>query len=468
MSGKLQQQFFVSIINRNGELLYNKSSPFFKSLRSQYDERMIIVNKSEEFKLIEQCFSSIKSNNDESGNIARLERALSRIFDLKFHIFITDNTSGVFFGMNIYPAHNIMDRMIDNIVVDKPSDIDTVCKLWAENNEWYLEIDSILLYDMNLNASPAEMTAVLLHEIGHIVYSNTIPQRISKILRYKLMRLNYQTRALAQNNKIRKLFKLTILESCSIKNFRFDNKKEHIADKFVVHYGYGEYLDSFIGKLIKSQGNQLVNRSDSEVEQDIDAIVNWTVNNLKGLEFRKNGLRTALKVEMLKSPSKYVKDTVEDIYQSLFRKSTDKYRELLSEQYSEVPHDVYSEMQADENFVKMCNRIVAEASHTIFDNLGKLKKVQQVDIDVLQVEVDKIRTNDDKIYLLDRLYGMLETVNMALDYISLGKEKKVSQSKSTLTNMKDQLERIREEILAVKIIDSEYGVFIRYPKGYQG
>ena len=42
------------------------------------------------------------------------------------------------------------------------------------------------------------------------------------------------------------------------------------------------------------------------------------------------------------------------------------------------------------------------------------------------------------------------------------------QSKRTLTDMKEQLEELRKNILATKIIDKSYGVFIRAPKGYEG
>ena len=72
---------------------------------------------------------------------------------------------------------------------------------------------------------------------------------------------------LISTEKIRKLFNITIIESCSTKNYTYmDTETEKIADQFVIKYGYGEELDSFINKLIKSQGNSLVNKTNKEIE----------------------------------------------------------------------------------------------------------------------------------------------------------------------------------------------------------
>ena len=424
--------------------------------------------KSDNLILIEKCIGSIKAKDDIKSNLLKIERTLSREFDLNFNLSIVNNTTNTFFGMNIFPSVSTMDVMIESII-EKKSSTEEIVKLWQNNDVWYIEIDSILLYDLTLNANPSEIVAVLLHEIGHVVYDNTIPRRLNKILRYKMMKMNYQMKALVANKKIRKLFNLTILESCTTKSFSFSNSAtERHADKFVIKYGYGNELDTFIGKLIQSQGNSLVNKDDAEIEKEIEIIVNWTVINLKELEFRKKALRNSLKVEMLKSPSDLTKRVVQDIHATFFGEATDKYRELLSEQYCATPQDVYNEMMGEQILINDVNRILKEASLNIFDKLGKVKKVTQSDIDILEVDIGNIQNSDDKIYLLDRLYSLMDQINTALDLLEMGKDKRVTQSKSTLLNMKDQLTKLREQILAMKIIDKEYGVFIRYPKGYQG
>lgn len=425
-------------------------------------------NKSQDMLFIEKCFGFIKSKDDIKGNIEKIQRTLKREFDLTFNISIVNNTTSTFFGMNIYPSVSTMDVLVDSIVNKKTSS-EEITEIWQKNDVWYIEIDSMLLYDMTLNANPSEITAVLLHEIGHVIYDGTIPRRLNKILRYKILKLNYQLKTLVANAKIRKLFNLAVVESCSTKSFSFTNiHTERIADKFVINYGYGEDLDSFIGKLLQTQGNSLINKTSKELENEIQIIVNWSVNNIKELEFRKKALRNALKVEMLKTPSVLTKKVIQDIHTSFFGESTDKYRELLSEQYSATPVDVYSEMKADQILDEHVKRVLKESVFNLFDKAGKVKKVSQTDIDILSVECENIQNQDDKIYLLDKLYYLMDTVNMALDLIASGEARKVSQSKSTLMDMKSQLSKLRDQILSTKIIEKEYGVFIRYPKGYQG
>lgn len=427
-----------------------------------------MIKKTDDFILIEQCFGEIKAKNNIDANIKRIERTLKRIFDLSFNISIVDNTTNAFFGMNIFPSVSTMDVLIESIV-DKKSTTDEILKIWQTNDVWYVEVDSILLWDLKLGANPAEITAILLHEIGHIVYDSSIPRRLHKVLRYQIMKLDYRMRALIAEEKIRKLFNITILDSCTTKSFAFVNTKtERIADSFVIKYGYGNDLDTFIGKLISTQGNSLMNKTEGEMDSEIKSTVNWTINNIKELECRKKHLRTAIKVEMLKTPSVVIKQTLQTIHTSFFGEANDKYRELLSEQYVGVAKDTYAEMQADQNLDRFVQRVLTEATDSIFDKMGKVKKITQSDIDILMVEAENIQNTDDKIYLLDRLYNYMEIVNTGLDLIEMGKERRVSQSKTTLMSFKDQLNKIRDNIVAMKILDKEYGVFIRYPKGYQG
>ena len=72
------------------------------------------------------------------------------------------------------------------------------------------------------------------------------------------------------------------------------------------------------------------------------------------------------------------------------------------------------------------------------------------------------------IYLLDRIYDKLHLIEAGLEYIESGQKDKVYQSKNTLTDLKRQLEDLRAQVLATRIIEKDYGVFVRYPKGYEG
>lgn len=411
------------------------------------------MEKSQDFILLEKCFTSIKSKDHVDENLARISTILKRSFDLTFEISIVDNDTHQFFGMSIYPSQSTIDSMIASMLSDKPR-ANYIVELWQRNTRWYLEIDSILLYDRSLNANPAEIVAVMLHEIGHVVYSNSVPQRVNKIVRYQMMQANYTVKKLAANWKIRKIFGLVIAEACSTKNFNYINKnKERIADQFVVKMGYGDELNQFISKLIASQGNKLVNRTNAEIDTDIRAVVNWSIENIAELEFRKKKLKTTIQTELLKNPSNFIKSIVENIKDSFFGgNESEGYKEMVAEQY----------------LMEEYRKIVQESVLDWFDSIGKVKKVSQSDIDYIGIEVDKIENNDDRIYVLDLIYDKYDLINTALSYIEKGKTDKVAQSKQTLMNFKSQLDKMRDRVINMQIKDKQYGVFIKYPKGYEG
>jgi len=418
---------------------------------------------------IDKCFFKIKNKENIDENLRKIEIILKRMFDMDFSVIIVNNTTNEFFGMSVYPDESTMDKLVENIL-SKKSSTDELVDLWHDNKTWYIEIDSILLYDMNLKANPSEMTAVLLHEIGHVVYSQSIPDKINRILRYSVMKLNFRLKALASNEKIRKLFNLSILEMCSTTSFSLisDRKKETIADSFVVKYGYGDQLNSFIQKLIASQGNSLVNKTEADQEKDVKAVVNWTINNIKELEFRKKDLKKALKVELLKTPSKVTKTIIQNIYSEFFGATTDRYRVLLSEQFTGESKDLYAELQAEAYLYEHVMRVLTEAKKGMFSSIGKVRKIQQSDIDILFVESERIDTNDDKIYLLDKLYDMMETINYSLELIDEGKSNRVQDSKATLLSKKEQLERIRSNIMNTKVLDKTYQLWVKSPRNFEG
>lgn len=411
-----------------------------------------MANKSPDMLLLEESFKDIKSKHNTHGALQRVQRVLKRNFDLDFNISISENDTGKFFGMSIYPNQNQIDKMIDSIF-NKKSGSAVIVDMWQKTEVWNLEIDSILLYDGRLNANPAEIVAVLLHEVGHIVYSNSIPQRIHKILRYKMMTASMSLKKLIQWSKAQKLIQLVFIEACSSKDYhQVKEDTEVIADKFVIKMGYGENLNEFITKLIATQGNHLVNRGDGALDRDVSAAVNWTFINIGELEFRKTSIRTALQAELLKSPSKFVKEVVYDIKNTFFGSGDESYADAITEQY------IFREF----------NDVVKEGMLGLFDKHGKVKKVNQLDIDIIEVEIGKIDNDDDKIYVLDLIYDKLNIVNAALDFIKSGEKEKVNSSKDTLISYKSQLEKLRQTVLDTSVKPKQYGVFMKAPKGYEG
>jgi len=66
------------------------------------------------------------------------------------------------------------------------------------------------------------------------------------------------------------------------------------------------------------------------------------------------------------------------------------------------------------------------------------------------------------------IYDKLEIINTSLQLIAENKKDKVPTPKETLLSFKNQLEKLRKEVLSLTIKEKTYGVFIKYPKGYEG
>lgn len=430
------------------------------------------MEKSQDLLYMEKIFTSIKMKEDVEENLKVLSRICGRMFNLHITFHIVENKTNKFFGMSVYPPENLIDELVYSIL-EKRSKREQFQSLWGSNKEWFVDIDSLLLYDNNLMANPAEIVSVFLHEIGHVVYSDTVPMRINKVLRMKILELKYEVYQLCKDDKFKKMFNLVIVDGCSGKNFhsRKNLKKEVVADKFVQKYGYGDSLYNFIDKLLKSQGNSLIDRTEKDMENDIKIMSVWVIENIAELQYRKNKLRDVLELESKKQNSSYIKKTVESIRKKIFGEGRrDIHREMVAESMGIQLNNNYYDLETDQRLSKYVkDKLVSEnLILDFFDKFGRIKKVSQSDIDVIRVEADRIENHDDKIYVLDRIYSVMVIIDRALEYIEMGRKNKVQQPKALLEDFKKQLLEIRQYVTTLKIYEKEYGVFIKYPKGYEG
>lgn len=428
--------------------------------------------KSNDWKYIEECIGYIKQNDEKEENILRIERALSRIFDIEFKVLVSDNTTGEFYGVHVFPTYENLNKVSKAILVDK-SESANIVSIWQTSPMWYIEIDSILISDISKSFNPSDIVSLMIHEIMRTIYSDVSPRIINDVFRYEYMKLNAEMRALFSNAKIQQILNLVIIESCVSKCYNYindDNVELKICEDAICKFGYKDDYNRTLDKIIRYFNNDLINRTYKEVKKDLTVVINWAIENIRQLECTKEDLKYALKTEMLRTNSTIVKNYIRKLYRFFFEGIISQYRVLLSEQFTDTPKDVVSEIQAMESLMTLYKKIVTEASGNIFDKNGKIKKISQLDIDVLSVDAERIETADDKIYLLDRLYIMLQTVEAGLEYLESDNKmdkSKVTQSKSTLLDMQKQLLRLREQILATRIIEKEYGVFVKYPKGYE-
>lgn len=200
------------------------------------------------FSIIETLVFNMNDHHS-SSDLSKLKNELNKFF-VKARckeVLYTVNTDKLFFGMRVYPAFDGNKAM--EILGDHKSSI---------FEEYYIEFDS-KLFDPMLGLNKREKTAILLHEIGHIVYdTETIDEVKRQIDMYFAKSGDYVDINAPKGYRelIGYALKDSIMKVGSLFS-KFGNT-EIIADSFVAACGYGPDLESAMRKIITS--NTYINK----------------------------------------------------------------------------------------------------------------------------------------------------------------------------------------------------------------
>jgi hypothetical protein len=195
-----------------------------------------------DFKTIETIMFNL-GNNHSSSYLSKLKNELNKFF-IKAkckEVLYTVNTDNLFFGMRVYPSFD-GNKAIEILGDSKTNAFE----------EYYVEIDS-KLFDPMLGLNKREKTAILLHEIGHIVYDTaTIDEVKKQIDMYFTRSDDYVDINASKGYKelIGYALKDSVVKTGSL--FAKMGNTEIIADTFVASCGYGPDLESAMRKISKS------------------------------------------------------------------------------------------------------------------------------------------------------------------------------------------------------------------------
>lgn len=412
--------------------------------------------KRESMTYVEEFIRNIQLERDIEKNKKLICNAIRREYGIQLKINIVENDKNMFFGMCVYPEYNELAQLTALIFNEGSSkEIEEFHRKSMKNSVKIVDIDSLLLYDPNLNMSAGEITAILLHEIGHVVTSDIM---VHKFKRFKELMLKKMSRS-----GVRKTF--NNLKSTTFFNtfmtlpvaqifsdqFNAELVNEKKADNFAVKEGYKEELISALNKMIVNGKGSIIRKSEAECDQDIEVTVDWTIENIIGLQYRKDTLKKSLKIIELTTPSKHVASVIKHIKDTLF--SNYQYggarRELITEAFI------------------LSNKKKDKAPSRATDSSGRVKKLLLRDLDIYRAELERVNTVDDKIFLLERLYDLMDVVEYA-KYMLTENPRKVTQSEHTINLYIETLNEIIKLTNAKKISQTRYGLYIKYPSDYEG
>lgn len=413
-------------------------------------------NKKESLLFIESCFRNIQHEKEISKNLKLIQNTVKREYGISLDISILDNKKS-FFGMCIYPSTGEIE-LLTKAMMSAPNskvkynDLEKLHREFMMKATMVVEIDSMLLYDSNLNASAGEVTAILLHEIGHIVASNSVINRMRRAKEYMMTKFDSNVRRLiGQMPMIDNLFGLVSLQIFS-NQLNIQLLKEKQADELALKEGYGEDLFSILGKLIANGKGDHIKRSNKEIDKDIEVTIDWLVVNIKELQYRKNRLNQSLKLLKLTTPSKYLSNAISHIHDRLFKHDEDRVvATLVNEAF------ILSNIK-NKKF---------KAPSGAMDSSGRVKRLVSRDLDIYRAELERVNTVDDKIFLLERLHDLLDIAEYA-KYMLETEPRRVMQSEQTIDQYIASLNDLIRATSNKNISKEKYGLYIKYPADYEG
>ena len=403
------------------------------------------------FETVEEYFAVLKKNRKNKQAIERIEQCLNQVYGYKFEIMILETKmSDPCFVMSVFPSVSTLDKLVEAIINEES--VSVIYELWQQNKVWNIEIDRRVLDDTIAPISAKECTALLLHEVGHTIHSNAIPNRIARILKYQYATLNSNLKAVFKNQKFSELLKLPIMDSCTTsakKESKMNLRPEIYADNYAKKLGYGEELDSVMGKLISS--------AEKDPDKSMSDTFKFSVETIENFKRRRGYLNSNnFKKLSEKTPSAYAGLQLA------------KMRFLYSEGCNDtsVSDEVKLEMTSN-----LANKLEEEYYLEFFFSKRKLKKLNEYDIDYISVESDKIKTHDDKLLMLSYTRSKIDTVEY---YISILKNDKyakkydVPHSMEYLVAYRDKLNILYSKIMSIEIKEKTYSFTPKYPVGYEG
>ena len=436
--------------------------------------------------LIENTFSDYMIGKiNEKAFLSKLETALDNLpfnSEKSFSVNISKNKSmgKDFFGFNVFPE---IDKLEDicNKIANEDVKFKDIVKRWRSIKEWEIVIDSLVFDRSFIAFNPKELTAMLLHEIGHVTQSDEPIEQFYRAYLESKSRLKNADKVSKKVLYI--LYTIPLAVACTSRRWVNDKneiKLEISADKSLIETGYAEHLINAFDKIIKASGS--INRSEDMNYREIESNVEWANMNIVDVIKRRDKLKDSLYYKAIQTNSGYIQALCTRILNFLGVRMRERYTGAVAESCmlnelingeitleTHVPfYDIKKFGQIEARIVREQNDL--EVANEAFFNKRKNSKVNipdEYDLDRIFVAIDDIQNNYDKVYVLDLIYEQIEKLNDFEEAISMD-ETKSKKWAPKIEEMRQRLATLRKTVLSKNIAKKEYKVFVKYPEGYEG
>ena len=374
-------------------------------------------------------------------------------YDIKISLCYEDKSVGTpIFGMAVYPDTPVVDKIVELVAMGGENSAKEISILWAKNKIWTIELDCRIFKDKYISLTPEELTALYLHELGHITSSNSVPMRITNILQYEIAKGTMTNKAILRNKVFSGILKLPILNTCVMDNDKNALVEEIRADKFAVKAGYKKDL---ISALNKFQNCAEFKRGVS-TSKAMKSMSLFTIDAAEQFAQRRTALLEATLEKMMEGCcSTILTEAVKDVYNQFF--------------YNDNTTSVTKDRKLD--YLYECAENSAEEFYAN-EFKQKLKRIDPAQIDYIQLKMQSIESDNDKLMLVSYARSKIDICDFYLSILDnpvKAKKYDVPHSREELLNIKDRLERMVTDIIAYRIPNRlTSNILVAWPDGYDG
>lgn len=395
---------------------------------------MSIRFREEQLHSIEMAFQNMIENLDQESMVNKscinIESVLQLTCNKRFKITVIDSPpTDELYGMSVRPSQAYIDQLVSLMLDEEKWQI--VVFKWKDIKDWVIDIDKRLL-KKEVGMTPSELTAILLHEIGHIVLNGSFVTKLGNTFKEQLAKAGVGMKSMAEHPFFKKIMSLPIINLMSTGRYANNTqlKEEIKADKFAsVNPRYREALVSAIGKMIEVQPVSTTDM-DGEVKSSLD-----TLNNYKERQAKLVNVRKLYKAP--KSSKMFTRESVFDISESC----DDSYIESKA-------NDIYNDGMAMYfeffSFKEKKLPVIDKSYVTYIDN--KMKEIKDKDDKAMLMEYTK-----SKITMVDWYINLLRHPEFNKKYV-------ITQSLSDLENIKGLLNEALNRVSGFKIDTDPYNL----------
>ena len=361
----------------------------------------------------------VSSTNHPTVSILNdLKKELNNLFtEAKCEeIIYTKNTDKLFFGACVTPILN-NEETLEIVLGDNEFRI----------KKYFLELDSKLLM---IGLTDREFTAILLHEIGHMVINDIPVKRVRQNID-KYFQDKDQILSLKASAQYTQLLNFAIKDTLKkVTSIRYKNNEEVLADSFVAMCGYGQDLISAESKITSNIWSTTVGVKEPKL-----IILDFVFRVYTNMKFARI---PALKT--LEKSKSYTGSTLE-------KKEIDKVIKAIQNIDTDVLGESTELMESVKRKNSLFKRLKVNGLRSIEDDLYEFR-----------MRAKAAKTEDEAMYTLRQINARLAILDDYIRYEDIDEEERQKYVELIM-----QYKEVREYLSTKKVFNKKnYGIWFDY------